>query len=70
MAISDLFGTGGKRCPRCGRVLEHWQFNRSRHTRDGLQSYCKDCAREYKRKHPVKEWKYNKHDGKTLPLWK
>lgn len=65
---ADLFSEQGKKCPYCGRTLEHWQFNRSRFTRDGLQSYCKDCQREYRRKHPQKEWKQNKKD-ESLSLW-
>ena len=64
---ADLFQQQGKRCP-CGRVREHWQFNRSRHTADGLQSYCKECQREYHRKHPFKEYKYNK-DSISLDLF-
>lgn len=65
---NDLFSEQGKCCPHCGRILEHWQFNASRFTRDGLQSYCKDCQKEYKKKHPKKEWKQNKKD-ESLSLW-
>ena len=42
--------------------MEHWQFNASRFTRDGLQAYCRECQREYRRKHPTKEYKRLKKD--------
>ena len=58
----------GKRCALCGRYLEHWQFNRSRASRDGLQSYCKDCQRRYREKHPAKEYKQFK-GGSSLTIW-
>ena len=64
----DLFSDDGKRCPYCGRFLEHWQFNSSRNTRDGLQSYCKECQRRYREKHPTKEYKQYKKDF-SLSLW-
>lgn len=66
---TDLFSEKqGKRCPYCGRVLEWYRFYRSRYTSDGLQSYCKDCQRRYREKHPTKEWKQNKKD-ESLSLW-
>lgn len=65
---NDLFSEQGKRCPHCGRILEHWQFNRSRFTRDGLQRYCKECQVEYRRIHPQKEYKRNKKDF-SLKIW-
>lgn len=66
--MPDLFSEDGKRCPYCGRVLERWQFNESRVTRDGLQCYCKDCQRKYREKHPTKEYKQFKQD-RSLKIW-
>lgn len=68
MIVLDLFENEGKRCPYCGRVLEHWQFYRSRSSKDGLQSYCKDCQRRYREKHPTKEYKQHR-DDQSLKLW-
>lgn len=66
---TDLFSSEqGKRCPCCGRTLEWYRFNRSRFTRDGLQSYCKECQRKYKEKHPNKEYKQNKRDL-SMTIW-
>ena len=47
-----------KRCVFCGRMLPASWFNLSRKARDGLQSYCRDCQMEYKRRHPFREFKY------------
>ncbi len=58
-----------KRCASCGRELERSLFYRSKFTRDGLQAYCKDCQRDYRRKHPTKEYKYLKKDKETLSIW-
>ena len=66
--IDDIFGRPGKKCACCGRILEHWQFNRSRTSWDGLQSYCKDCQRAYHKKHPKKQFKKNKTD-ESLSIW-
>lgn len=63
--MQDLFTEHGKICPYCGREREWWQFYRSRSSKDGLQSYCKDCQRRYREKHPTKEYK---HHGKDLSL--
>lgn len=66
--MQDLFSEQGKRCPYCGRVREWWQFNISRSSKDGLQSYCKECQKRYREKHPTKEYKRNKKDS-SLRFW-
>lgn len=33
-----------KRCSKCGRVLPATKFYKNRAKKDGLQSYCHDCA--------------------------
>ena len=38
-----------KRCKRCGRELDESEFNKHKNTKDGLQSYCKECQRELNR---------------------
>lgn len=38
-----------KRCKRCGRVLDESEFNKHKNTKDGLQSYCKECQHELNR---------------------
>ena len=60
--MDDMFGRPGKRCAMCGRVLEWWQFNRSWTSKDGLQSYCKECQKRYRAKHPDKQYKKNRKD--------
>lgn len=65
----DLFSEQGKKCPYCGRVREWWQFYPSRTSKDGLQSYCKDCQRRYREKHPTKEYKRHRKDDLSLKLW-
>ena len=66
--VDDIFGRPEKRCPMCGRYLEHWQFGHSRNAKDGLQSYCKDCQRKYKQKNPFKQYKKLRND-KSLNIW-
>lgn len=36
-----------KRCPRCGEVKPAGDFHRNRSRRDGLDSCCRACQREY-----------------------
>lgn len=33
-----------KKCAKCGRVLTVDNFSKSSRAKDGLQSYCKECA--------------------------
>jgi len=40
-----------KHCRRCKRDLELDQFYRSRQTKDGLRSWCKECTRTDNRNH-------------------
>lgn len=68
MELLDLFDNGGKRCAYCGQYLEWWQFNRSKRSRDGLQSYCKTCQKRYREKHPNKEYKQKRKDN-SLSIW-
>lgn len=63
--MDDMFGRPEKRCACCGRWLEYTQFNISKLSKDGLQSYCKRCQKAYHQKHPSKEFK---HSGKDLSL--
>lgn len=37
-----------KYCPRCGQVRPTSQFYKNQSKPDGFDSYCKDCAREYR----------------------
>lgn len=67
--MADLFDNGGKRCACCGRVKERSQFNGSRTSSDGLQSYCRECQRDYHRRHPRKEWKRGSGGAKAPSLW-
>lgn len=61
----NISGRPGKRCAMCGQWKEHWQFNRAG---DGLQSYCRECQKKYRKKHPSKEYKNDK-DDKSLDIW-
>lgn len=65
MLQRNLFGNipGYKQCACCRRFKERFEFNVSRSSFDGLQSYCKTCQSAYHRKHPAKEYKKNKKDG-------
>lgn len=43
-----------KRCCGCKQVKPHLEFYAHRATGDGRTSYCRDCAREYGKKHRAK----------------
>jgi hypothetical protein len=47
-----------KKCPACGVEKSRDSFSSNRAHRDGLQTYCIDCSREYQRRH------YKKHADK------
>ena len=36
----------GKRCSMCGSLQPLYRFHANSGTKDGLHSYCVDCARE------------------------
>lgn len=45
-----------KKCPRCGRDLPISEFNKSGQSKDGLQSYCRECQHEvYRERYLSKE---------------
>lgn len=66
--MDDIFGRPEKKCAMCGRYLEHWQFNFSTCSKDGLQAYCKECQRKYREKYPEKKYRKMRND-KSLPIW-
>ncbi|GAA2442994.1 hypothetical protein GCM10010388_35400 [Streptomyces mauvecolor] len=38
-----------KTCPRCEHTKPHTNFNRSALHRDGFQTWCRECFRDYNR---------------------
>lgn len=36
-----------KKCVRCGQVKKNSEFGKNNYHKNGLQSYCKDCQKEY-----------------------
>ena len=68
---ADMFGRipGVKRCACCHKYKESHEFNTSKTSSDGLQSYCKSCQRLYRIKHPNKEYKQNKKDSYSLSIF-
>ena len=51
--MSEPIGT--KYCPRCKRILTLSEFSKC--SRDGLQNYCKNCARQYRQTEKYKQIK-------------
>jgi hypothetical protein len=49
--FADIQVTGKKRCCMCARRLPVSDFNYCRGTADGLTSHCRECGKEYKRRH-------------------
>jgi len=40
-----------KRCSKCGRNLPLDSYHRDRQKKDGRQSFCKDCKKDYRKKY-------------------
>ncbi len=36
-----------KRCTKCKRIKQHSEFQKDKTKKDGLQSYCKSCQKDY-----------------------
>lgn len=43
---ADNLRDGRRRCPRCGRTRSTSSFFKSKNTKSGLQTYCKQCQTE------------------------
>src|SRR5690606_4483194 len=43
-----------KRCPGCERELSANEFSKDQGSKDGLQGYCRECYRAYKREYAKK----------------
>lgn len=56
-----------KKCCKCGRLLDESMFNKNRVSKDGLQSWCKDCKAEYAISHRQKK-QLNIFDFKSIPV--
>lgn len=56
-----------KRCPYCRKLKDISEFNTSR---SGVSSYCKECQKLYKKKHPNKEYKKNRTDYYSKDMFK
>lgn len=41
--------SGHKRCPRCGEIRPHSQWERNKTSSDGWASYCRDCRAQRNR---------------------
>lgn len=42
---------GTKYCPGCDRTLPVSEFFRNKHLKDGLQTYCKECQKQTRKKY-------------------
>jgi hypothetical protein len=51
-----------KFCPKCKETLPRSEFHCAKHTKDGLQGYCKGCmrdqSREWSKEHPDANRRY------------
>jgi len=57
-----------KKCSNCGRILDENMFNKCSSTKDGLQSWCKECKSKYakERNSFVKESKKEKPEEERI----
>ncbi len=60
-----------KRCVKCGIIKDVIEFNKHNSTSDGLDSWCKECHKEYfkdwAKQHPNKIKQYRKNHYKNHP---
>lgn len=56
-----------KKCSKCGRLLDETMFNKNRTSKDGLQSWCKDCKAEYASLHK-KNQEISLFNFKSIPV--
>ena len=49
-----------KKCPKCGKELPLSNFSKCSTKKDGLQVYCKDCAKKYNNKYYEKTTEDNR----------
>lgn len=55
----DNFGHGTKKCSRCKEVKDKGLFNKSKSTKDGLFSQCRECDNELKKERKRKNRERN-----------
>ncbi len=49
-ALGHAGQTGKKKCVNCGEYKKYSEFAKASHMKDGLQSWCRQCHSNYKRK--------------------
>lgn len=54
-----------KFCTKCEKQKPVSEFGKNKSKKDGLQSYCKECVKIYKRKHYEDNTDYYKEKAKT-----
>lgn len=54
-----------KLCTKCGKVKPISEFGKNKSKKDGLQSHCKECVREYKKKHYSENKEYYLEKART-----
>lgn len=49
-----------KKCPKCGRELALECFGKDKRSKDGLQSYCKECKKQHNKQYRAEHVEYFK----------
>lgn len=67
----ELAEQGLKICSKCKRALPYGSFSKNSSSKDGYNSYCKECYKEYRTEHKdelsqkEKEWRENNKEHKS-----
>lgn len=53
-----------KTCPKCEKVKDLTEFSKHRQRKDGVQSYCKQCAKQWRQDNPEygKQWRQDNRE--------
>ena len=59
-----------KTCPKCKKVKDLTEFFKNRHKKDGVQSHCKQCVKQWRQDNPeyskqyCKQWRQDNPERK------
>ena len=59
-----------KKCSNCGELKPFSEFGKNKNTKDGLQTWCKKCAKEYYENNKEKMKEYRENNKEKIKEYK